>query len=128
MNIKKCLKPPPSKPSISRSPIKQRQFFHGKVARPLGEDGRFSNVNGKFEGKHRGMDNKNTTNHMDFGSDGLFFTLPEPNSKFAPKNGWLEYYFPIGMAYFSGAFAVSFREGNVVQFCQKNNAMFQDSE
>ena len=29
-------------------------------------------------------------------------TLPETNSKLAnaPKNGWLEYYFPIGMAYF----------------------------
>ncbi len=25
-------------------------------------------------------------------------TLPETN--IAPKNGWLEYYFPIGMAYF----------------------------
>ena len=33
---------------------------------------------------------------------------------------WLEYYFPIGEA-FSGAFAVSFREGNVYQlFPQKN--------
>ncbi len=27
-------------------------------------------------------------------------TLPETNSEFAPENGWLEYYFPIGMAYF----------------------------
>ena len=35
-------------------------------------------------------------------------TLPETN--IAPKNGWLEYYFPIGMAYFQGR-AVSFREG-----------------
>ena len=26
------------------------------------------------------------------------FTLPETN--IAPKNGWLEYYFPIGEAYF----------------------------
>ena len=29
-------------------------------------------------------------------------TLPETNSKFAPENGWLEYYFPIGEAYFQG--------------------------
>ena len=36
------------------------------------------------------------------------FTLPEIN--IAPKNGWLEYYFPIGEAYFQGQ-AVSFREG-----------------
>ena len=36
-------------------------------------------------------------------------TLPETN--IAPKNGWLEYYFPIGMAYFQGRTAVSFREG-----------------
>ena len=28
-------------------------------------------------------------------------TLPETNI-FAPKNGWLEYYFPIGKAYFQG--------------------------
>ena len=34
-------------------------------------------------------------------------TLPETN--IAPKNGWLEYYFPIGKAYFQGQ-AVSFRE------------------
>ena len=27
-------------------------------------------------------------------------TLPETN--IAPENGWLEYYFPIGMAYFQG--------------------------
>ncbi len=27
-------------------------------------------------------------------------TLPETN--IAPKNGWLEYYFPIGKAYFQG--------------------------
>ncbi len=30
----------------------------------------------------------------------LFFTLPETNV--APKNGWLEDYFPIGEAYFQG--------------------------
>ena len=34
-------------------------------------------------------------------------TLPETN--IAPENGWLEYYFPIGMAYFSGAMLVSGR-------------------
>ena len=28
------------------------------------------------------------------------YTLPETN--IAPKNGWLEYYFPIGKAYFQG--------------------------
>ena len=35
-------------------------------------------------------------------------TLPETN--IAPKNGWLEYYFPIGEAYFQGR-TVSFGEG-----------------
>ena len=35
-------------------------------------------------------------------------TLPKTN--IAPKNGWLEYYFPIGDAYFQGR-TVSFREG-----------------
>ena len=34
------------------------------------------------------------------------FTLPETN--IPPENGWLEYYFPIGMAYFRGQ-TVSFR-------------------
>ena len=33
-------------------------------------------------------------------SYGVLFTLPETNSEFTPKNGWLEYYFPIGEAYF----------------------------
>ncbi len=28
------------------------------------------------------------------------YTLPETN--IAPENGWLEYYFPIGEAYFQG--------------------------
>ncbi len=37
------------------------------------------------------------------------YTLPETN--IAPENGWLEYYFPIGMAYFQGR-TVSFRECN----------------
>ena len=36
-------------------------------------------------------------------------TLPETN--IAPENGWLEYYFPFGMAYFQVR-TVSFREGN----------------
>ena len=39
-------------------------------------------------------------------------TLPETN--IAPKNGWLEYCFPIGEAYFQGQ-TVSFREGNSVE-------------
>ena len=39
-------------------------------------------------------------------------TLPETN--IAPKNGWLEYYFPIGMAHFQRR-AVSFREGTIEQ-------------
>ena len=40
-------------------------------------------------------------------------TLPETNI-FAPKNGWLEYDpFLLGFGLFSGAFAVSFREGNL---------------
>ena len=38
----------------------------------------------------------------------LRFTLPETN--IAPKNGWLEYYFPIGKAYFQWQ-TISFREG-----------------
>ena len=39
-------------------------------------------------------------------------TLPETNI-FAPKNGWLEYYFPIGFRpMFRGKLAVSFRECN----------------
>ncbi len=37
------------------------------------------------------------------------YTLPETNQN-APENGWLEYYFPIGEAYFQGR-TVSFREG-----------------
>ena len=36
------------------------------------------------------------------------YTLPETN--IAPKNGWLEYNFPIGKAYFQVR-TVSFREG-----------------
>ena len=30
----------------------------------------------------------------------ILITLPETN--IGPKNGWLEYYFPIGEAYFQG--------------------------
>ena len=40
----------------------------------------------------------------------LKITLPETYN-IAPKNGWLEYYFPIGEAYFQVR-TVSFREGN----------------
>ena len=40
------------------------------------------------------------------------YTLAETNSKFAPENGWLEYDpFLLGFGLFSGALAVSFREG-----------------
>ncbi len=45
-------------------------------------------------------------------------TLPETN--IAPKNGWLEYLFPLGMAYVQGR-AVGFREGsceNLSLFCK----------
>ena len=45
----------------------------------------------------------------------IIITLPETN--IAPKNGWLEYYFPIGKAYFQGR-TVSFREGTVGVFFQ----------
>ena len=37
----------------------------------------------------------------------MTYTLPETN--IAPKNGWLEYYFPIAKAYFSGVMLVSGR-------------------
>ena len=40
--------------------------------------------------------------------------LPETNSEFAPGNGWLEYNFPFGMAYFQGR-TVSFRECNAFE-------------
>ena len=40
--------------------------------------------------------------------DDLPSTLPKTN--IAPENGWLEYYFPIGMAHFQVQ-KVSFREG-----------------
>ena len=43
------------------------------------------------------------------------FHLPETNSEFAPKKGWLEYYVPIGMAYFHGQ-TVSFQGGYVPPF------------
>ena len=44
-----------------------------------------------------------------FGGAHFPCTLPETN--IAPENGWFEYYFPIGEAYFQGR-TVSFREGN----------------
>ena len=31
----------------------------------------------------------------------FIYALPETN-EYAPENGWLEYYFPVGMAYFQG--------------------------
>ena len=40
---------------------------------------------------------------------GFGLTLPETNSEFTPENGWLEYQFPFGMAFFQGR-TVSFRE------------------
>ena len=40
-------------------------------------------------------------------------TLPETNID--PENGWLEYYFPIGKAYFQGQ-TVSFRECTIFFF------------
>ena len=46
-----------------------------------------------------------------------YFTLPETNSQLAPENGWLvQMNIPFwGRALkFSGAFAVSFREGNLL--------------
>ena len=39
-------------------------------------------------------------NQQFHGQTSLLITLPKTN--IAPKNGWLEYYFPIGMAYFQG--------------------------
>ena len=41
-----------------------------------------------------------------------YCTLPETN--IAPENGWLKDEFSFWDAIFSGAFAVSFREGNTV--------------
>ena len=43
-------------------------------------------------------------------------TIPETNIDIAPENGWLEDdSFPdLGFGLFSGAFAVSFREGNTL--------------
>ena len=46
-----------------------------------------------------------------FKSQLILITLPETN--IGPTNGWLEYDpFLLGFDIFSGAFAVSFREGN----------------
>ena len=41
---------------------------------------------------------------------GGFETYTLPKTNIAPTNEWLEYYFPLGEAYFQGR-AVSFREG-----------------
>ncbi len=38
--------------------------------------------------------------HLFRGEEKKWVTLPEAN--IAPENGWLEYYFPIGGAYFQG--------------------------
>ncbi len=48
-------------------------------------------------------------------------TLPETNSEFTPKNGWLEYYVPIGFRPIFRCY-VSFREGNWNQLNQLNSA------
>ena len=42
----------------------------------------------------------------------------------APENGWLEYEFPFGMAYFQGR-TVSFREGRVFQLGDSTNYLTQ---
>ena len=60
-------------------------------------------------------------------------TLPQTN--IAPKNGWLEYYFPIGEAYFQGQCHVSFREGKCLHpsmhsgldLSVSDSSTFQDS-
>ena len=44
-------------------------------------------------------------------------------SNIAPTNGWLEYYFPIGEAYFQGR-AVSFREGQEKSLGGGNSNIF----
>ena len=46
------------------------------------------------------MKNKRETDVGLFTSKNNSDTLPETN--IAPENGWLEYYFPIGEAYFQG--------------------------
>ena len=40
----------------------------------------------------------------------IAYTLPETN--ISPENGWLEYQFPLEMAYFQGR-TVSFRKGTL---------------
>ena len=53
------------------------------------------------------------------------YTLPEAN--IAPENGWLEYYFPFGMAYFQVR-AVSFREGRYREpHGRRNSYMTQEA-
>ena len=52
-------------------------------------------------------------------------TLPETNSQFVPKNGWLEYDpFLLGFGLFSGAFTVTFREGRRLQLSPTHPAGF----
>ena len=41
-------------------------------------------------------------NCVDFGVVVLLFAIFTPETNIAPENGWLEYYFPIGEAYFQG--------------------------
>ena len=53
---------------------------------------------------------------------GASATLSETN--IAPKNGWLEYYFPIGEAYFLVQ-NVSFREGRSQNFARN---ILQDTD
>ena len=45
--------------------------------------------------------------------------LPPPETNIAPKNEWLEYYFPIGEAHFQGR-TVSFSEGIPCRSAQKS--------
>ena len=55
-------------------------------------------------------------------------TLPETNSSPLKMDGWLEYYFPFGMAYFQGRFVVSLREGIFIYVPQIRNWFFFDSD
>ena len=45
-----------------------------------------------------GNERRPSSNSLGYGI--VWFTLPKTN--IAPTNGWLEYYFPIGEAYFQG--------------------------
>ena len=57
------------------------------------------------EGKMRSINGENLVIHG--------YTLPETNI-FAPENGWLEYQFPFGKAYFQ-VLCHSFREGKWIR-------------